>query len=131
MSTPLMKSILLSTVLMASAQLSTLPRRLRRGNAAAPTENELEFASAQEKEFGRARDLEVLSFSMSVSMSVDLQQNGFLPIDFSNDLSMPSDETSTPTYEPSYFPTSVPTTAPIGTSPTAVSFWFHFVCTSF
>jgi hypothetical protein len=121
MSPTFVKSItLLSTVLLVSAQLSTLPRRLRRGSLTAVEQsNELDFA-AEEKEFGRERQLENFSLSMSMSLSVDLEPAG---MDFSelDTASMPVDEESSPTYQPSYWPTYYPSTSPVDPSPTAVS----------
>ena len=93
-----MKSIILSSVLLASAQLSNIPRRqmrLRRGGDAVRMESEIE--SAAEKEFGRARELEQLSLSISISMSLDLEPAGMF-----------EDEMSSPTHVPSYVPTSPP-----------------------
>lgn len=109
-------------MLLVSAQLSTLPRRLRRGSLTAVEQsNELDFA-AEEKEFGRERHLENFSLSMpmSMSLSVDLEPAG---MDFSelDTASMPVDEESSPTYQPSYWPTYYPSTSPVDPSPTVVS----------
>ena len=118
---------LLSTMLLASAQLSTIPRRLRRGSAAKEQEFQRYNFVNEEDEFGRARDLEGLSFSMSVSMSVDLTQSGmdFLPVVFDDDDDTedndPSETTLAPSYWPTYYPTAEPTDNPIGTQPTVVS----------
>ncbi|KAL7515402.1 hypothetical protein ACHAXN_013411 [Cyclotella atomus] len=101
-----------STLLLASAQVSTLPRRLRRGAVVSSETNEL----VQDKEFGRQLEEMSMSLSMPSSMSVDLQQAGieFMPID--ETASMAEEAT---TAEPSYYPTYLPTSSPIGTSPTA------------
>lgn len=88
---------LVSTLLLASAQLSTFPRRLRRGA----------LSSSQEKEFGRQLEDMSMSLSMPSSMSVDLTPAGmdFLPVDFGEEETASVPEVELTTSEPSYYPT--------------------------
>ena len=107
MSGHLVRSLtLLSTLLMASSQLATFPKRLRRGSAALDIEegNELQFAVNVKGEFGRARQLDSFSMSMtvtSISLSLDLEPAA-MEFNFEEETSM---ATVTPTYYPSYVPT--------------------------
>jgi len=114
---------LFSTLLLASAQMSSIPRRLRRGNVAAVArENENSMIIREEKEFGRQRQLE----DMSMSTPIDLIPSGFevSSMDFSDaDESIVTGEpTGSPTYYPSYYPTYYPTS-----SHTTVSERYSFV----
>lgn len=101
MSVSVVKSVaLLSTMLLASAQLSSVPRRLRRGTVAIMNEENAgaEFTAkhAHEGEFGRIRQLDELSMSMPVSS-------------LSMNLAIGADESDSPTYVPTFWPTYVPT----------------------
>lgn len=96
--------ILLSTL--ASAQLATFPKRLRRGSAALNVEegNELQVVANFKGEFGRARQLDSFSMSMtitSISLSLDLEPAA-MEFDIKDGTSM---ATVAPTYYPSYVPT--------------------------
>eukprot|EP00804_Cyclotella_cryptica_P008799 CCRYP_015630-RB/>CCRYP_015630-RB protein AED:0.10 eAED:0.10 QI:102/1/1/1/0.8/0.83/6/374/178 len=120
MSGPLVKSLtLLSALLLTSAQLATFPRRLRRGSVSLDNEggNGPQFAVRAKGEFGRARQLDSLSVSMtaaSISFSLDLEPAA-MEFDIEDETSMAA---VTPTYYPSYVPTEKSFFASVSTATT-------------